>query len=171
MQDLSSGRRPHENRRVHPYQKPSQRHTQRLSPVCPYCGQQAKLVSGDVIYPHRPDLASKNFWECRPCDAYVGCHEAGKGYGDGTRPMGRLANAALRAAKRGVHLVFDPLWREAEHRGRARTEAYARLAAEMGLPIEQCHIGEFDLEQCARAKEIARRLRIEAARAEAHHGR
>ena len=27
--------------------------------TCPYCQQPAALVAGDVIYPHRPDLAGK----------------------------------------------------------------------------------------------------------------
>ena len=71
--------------------------------TCPYCNNPAVLVGGDVIYPHRPDLYEKKFWQCDPCDAYVGCHRPGVGYGDGTRPLGRLANAELREAKKNVH--------------------------------------------------------------------
>lgn len=58
---------------------------------CPYCERHAELVGGEVIYPHRPDLGSKKFWLCTPCNAYVGCH-AGD---DGTRPLGRLTAADL----------------------------------------------------------------------------
>ena len=39
---------------------------------CPYCGKDAALVTGDKIYPHRPDLYDRNFWLCTACDAYVG---------------------------------------------------------------------------------------------------
>lgn len=42
---------------------------------CDYCGNDAMLVSGRAIYPHRPDLFRLNFWQCAPCDAYVGCHK------------------------------------------------------------------------------------------------
>ena len=81
--------------------------------MCPYCGRHAVLVKGDVIYPHRPDLFEKNFWQCEPCGAYVGCHEANPKFGfDGTQPLGRLADAKLRKAKWDAHAVFDPLWRD-----------------------------------------------------------
>src|SRR5436309_3529676 len=42
------------------------------APACPYCGHFARLVGGDVIYPHRPDLSELWFWQCAPCDAHVG---------------------------------------------------------------------------------------------------
>lgn len=41
---------------------------------CPYCGNPAQFVTGEVIYPHRKDLHDKKFYACPPCDAYVGCH-------------------------------------------------------------------------------------------------
>ena len=43
--------------------------------ACPYCGKRAKIVTGDVIYPHRKDLADQKFHLCTPCEAYVGCHD------------------------------------------------------------------------------------------------
>lgn len=58
--------------------------------ICSYCNNEAKLVSGNVIYPHRPDLAYLRFWQCAPCAAYVGCHKGT------TKPLGRIANAELR---------------------------------------------------------------------------
>jgi len=91
-----------------------------LRVTCPYCQSAAKLVGGRAIYPHRPDLAAKRFWQCKPCDAYVGCHEAGNGQGDGTKPLGRLANAELRKAKKDAHYAFDRLWLDAPNRRRAR---------------------------------------------------
>lgn len=113
--------------------------------TCPYCGDQAKLVTGAVIYSHRPDLHEKKFWQCAPCGAYVGCHKPNKGHGDGTRPLGRLANAELRAAKISAHACFDPIWVMGEM---ARAQAYKWLASGLGIETKNCHIGMFDVEMC-----------------------
>lgn len=114
---------------------------------CDYCGNAAKLVTGKAIYPHRPDLYRLSFWQCKPCGAYVGCHKKEGGNGDGTKPLGRLANAELRAAKTRAHAAFDPLWRE---RGMKRRAAYAWLAEKLGVSKAECHIGMMDVETCER---------------------
>lgn len=114
---------------------------------CDYCGNAAKLVTGKAIYPHRPDLFRLNFWQCEPCVAYVGCHKKEGGNGDGTKPLGRLANAELRAAKNRAHAAFDPLWRE---RGMKRHAAYGWLAEKLGVSKAECHIGMMDLDMCNR---------------------
>lgn len=115
---------------------------------CSYCGKDASLVTGKEIYPHRKDLYDLKFWQCPPCDAYVGCHKVGNGYGDGTRPFGRLANPELREAKQMAHLHFDKLWNGAG--AMTRNAAYRWLARKLGIPFEQCHIGEFDVSLCYR---------------------
>lgn len=121
--------------------------------LCPYCEAPAVLVSGDVIYPYRSDLRAKRFWLCQPCDAYVGCHAAPQG--DGTVPLGRLANAELRQAKIAAHAAFDPLWHQARpKRPMKRKAAYTWLAEQLGIPRKQCHIGKFDVEQCKRVVEL-----------------
>jgi len=113
--------------------------------TCPYCSSRALLVTGSVIYPHRPDLHTKKFYSCKPCDAYVGCHPGS------TQPLGRLANAELRAAKMAAHAAFDPLWKfGGNNKGRLRTKAYSDLAAALHLLPEECHIGMFDVEMCNR---------------------
>jgi hypothetical protein len=122
------------------------------------CGREAELVGGDIIYPHRPDLFEKNFWLCKPCDAYVGCHPPvdakGKGgQGDGTVPLGRLANAELRRWKSNVHQLFDPIWKSGK---KSRGGAYKWLAEELGIEIDECHIGIFDIETCKRAIAVCR---------------
>lgn len=114
-------------------------------PTCPYCWKCSVLVDGRAIYPGRPDLRQKLFWACVSCEAWVGCHPGTKA------ALGRLANASLRKLKHEVHEVFDPHWISAPDRKAARTRAYARLAQEMGLPPEQCHIGMFDEERCRAA--------------------
>jgi len=114
--------------------------------VCPYCSRAACLVDGVMIYPHRSDLHDKKFYLCPPCDAYVGCHPGT------TRPLGRLANTELRAAKIEAHAAFDPLWREVD--SRKRSEAHRWLADRLGIPWKECHVGEFDVETCKRVVKI-----------------
>ena len=122
-----------------------------LAPRCQYCQAVAELVDGTVIYPNRPDLKDKNFWLCVPCDAFVGCHRANIGFGDGTRPFGTLADADLRLARRNAHLAFDSLWATKPD----RRAAYRWLAEEMQINIANCHIAMFDLDQCAQVQVLA----------------
>ena len=109
--------------------------------ICDYCNTASRLAKGDEIYPHRADLSRLKFWLCDNCGAYVGCHKNG----DGTKPLGRLADAGLRAAKRNAHDAFDPIWREGEM---SRGKAYSWLAEQLNVPKEDCHIGMFDIQQC-----------------------
>lgn len=108
---------------------------------CDYCGADARLTYGWEVYPHRPDLFSKSFYVCTPCDARVGCHPGT------TNALGRLANAELRGAKQAAHAAFDPLWRSGKLK---RKDAYYRLSKALGIPFGDCHIGMFDVETCHR---------------------
>lgn len=110
-------------------------------PRCIECREVARLVGGNVIYPHREDLFHKSFWLC-DCGAYCGCH------GITTRPLGFPAGAETRRARNNAHAVFDPLWRSG---GMDRRAAYGWLAERMGLPSEQCHIG---MMTAAQAREV-----------------
>jgi hypothetical protein len=122
-------------------------------PYCPYCELPAKLVGGNVIYPHRNDLCDLMFWQCAPCGAYVGCHKKGawfyhrgqKHTSDGTLPLGRLADAKLRRAKSDAHAVFDLLWRSGDM---SRVAAYAWLSKALGISQDDCHIGMMDVKTC-----------------------
>jgi hypothetical protein len=130
-----------------------QRIGERKVVICPYCDQPAWLVPGIVIYPRRPDLAHKQFWRCKPCDAWVGCHPGTE------RPLGRLANAELRAAKQAAHAAFDPMWkakmrRDGCSKGRARGAGYKWLAEQLGIEKKRCHIGMFDVDHCRRVVQI-----------------
>ena len=88
---------------------------------CPYCGGSVKLVSASVVY-HSNKYGNSKVWVCEnypKCDAYVGCHP-------GTEiPLGRLANAKLRALKVEAHKQFDPIWKSGLM---TRREAYKWLA-------------------------------------------
>ena len=121
----------------------------KLDIICPYCGKEAKLVGGDIVYPHRSDLKSKKFWHCEDCSAYVGTH----GNSKKAQPLGRLANKELREWKQKAHSVFDPLWkRKIEKDGCSKTKArkagYKWLAEQLGVEVKDCHIGMFDVEGC-----------------------
>lgn len=115
------------------------------NPVCPYCSKPSVLVGGLAIYPRRKDLAHKNFYQCSPCEAYVGCHQ------DTTEPLGRLSNAELRDAKMKAHAAFDPNW---QSRKMARVHAYRLLSKNLGIHIDECHIGMFDVETCSKVVAI-----------------
>lgn len=111
--------------------------------ICNYCGRKAELVDSKEIY----GTSYGKMYLCRRCNAYVGCHK-------GTdRPLGRLADAELRYWKKAAHAVFDPLWRQGRFRGK-RKAAYEWLAEQMELPVEQTHIGMFDIAQCKQAIKI-----------------
>lgn len=133
--------------------------------TCPYCGGDAALVTGQSIYPHRQDLKTLNFWICRPCDAYVGCHRQGVrvpgiGISDGTLPFGTLANAETRAARKAAHQAFDPLWlRQPGNQNplyRHRSDAYAALADWLKIPMNKCHLSMFQPPMCRRVLEFAK---------------
>jgi hypothetical protein len=121
------------------------------APVCPYCGKNAVLIKGAILYPHLPKLADINLYRCDPCDAHVGCH------GDTTKPLGRLANAELRKYKMMAHKAFDPIWRE---HGFTRKEAYKTLAERLHIKAEDCHIGMFDIDTCKRAIVESKALKL-----------
>lgn len=112
---------------------------------CDYCGKEARLVLGYVIYPDHPDVKNKLYWQCVPCKARVGCHEGS------TEPLGRMANKELRFWKMRVHEAFDPMWKS---KNITRTQAYRWLAKKLGIKKNNCHIGMFDIKRCKQAIEI-----------------
>jgi len=126
--------------------------------ICQYCGNKANLTTGHRVYPHRPDLAHLYVWQCKPCDAYVGCHRKGayvnelKHESDGTIPLGTLANRELRMWRTQAHAAVDPFWRI---KGMKRTLVYDRLAKLMQIPKDECHIGMFDVARCKEAMRLA----------------
>jgi len=123
--------------------------------VCAECGGvDVVCVSGDVIYPHRPDLHAKWFWRCA-CGAHVGCHR------DTQKPLGTPAGPATRKARNQAHAAFDALWKRKAARDQvsareARKAGYTWLAKQMGLEREDTHIGMFTVAQCAQVVALCR---------------
>jgi hypothetical protein len=119
-----------------------------------YGGMDIACVSGDQIYPHRPDLCAKWFWRCA-CGAYVGCHR------NTQEPMGTPAGPAMRRARGEAHAAFDTLWKRKVARDgvsakEARKAGYAWLAQQMGLEVEDTHIARFTVDQCQRVVVLCR---------------
>lgn len=121
------------------------------APTCPYCGVQSSPTTGAEIYPRHRKLAKKRFFICRPCKAWVGCHDDG-------RPLGTPAAAELRIARKRAHDLFDRLW---QGRFMTRNQAYSWLAETLGVDKHDAHIGQATLEQC--------RLITQAAAAQLNH--
>ena len=130
--------------------------------LCPYCKSKAQWVENKEIY-------GKNYgnsymvWLCKPCDAYVGCHNNTK------EPLGTMANRTTREARKKAHKAFDPSWKAKrgerlknypyswhkkikclDSRER-RVEAYKLLNKEFGYEI---HIGKSDVSMCERIVEF-----------------
>lgn len=125
-------------------------------PTCDYCGAPPVYCpSSEHVY---RGVDYGPIYQCAGCDAWVGVHR-------GTlRALGRLANKELRQAKQRAHAAFDPLWQRVMERDglpkyRARGRGYKWLAEQMGLTREQMHIGELDVDQCAKVVEICKSLR------------
>lgn len=59
----------------------------------------------------------------------------------------------LRAARRRAHARFDLIWKRGYL---TRTEAYAWLAVQMGMPKGDCHMGMMTREECAKVEALAK---------------
>lgn len=115
--------------------------------ICPYCDSAAKLVDTAVIY---NGMSYGRAWVCErypTCDSYVGCHPKT------AQPLGTLANAELRQARKWAHIYFDALWKGGPM---SRHGAYRWLANRMRLTEDECHIGLMDADQCRRAADVSK---------------
>lgn len=122
---------------------------------CPYCLGFAEYRPSSAELYRGTDYGP--VWICQPCGAWVGCHRGGTG----RVPLGRLADKALRDAKRAAHAEFDPLWmakmrRDGLRKRHARAKAYAWLSRALSTAPEETHIGMFDIEMCRRVVQICR---------------
>ena len=113
------------------------------SDICRYCGSVIRLVPAESIYgmkaAKRLGLIGEYIYQCQNCSARVGCHKGT------TRPLGNVANEALRLNRIETHHIFDAYWKS-QHM--TRTGAYKWLSQHMRLPAKQTHIGGFEMDQC-----------------------
>ncbi len=78
---------------------------------CCECGKEIECleVNGDVIYPHRPDLYDKHFWQCPHCKNYTGRY-------DGEYPT--LPSKHIRWCRYTAHRKLDKIWRNRHKKGK-----------------------------------------------------
>lgn len=122
--------------------------------ICRYCGGAVRLVSASKVYgpaaAARLGIERQSFYQCQNCNARVGCHPGS------TRPLGNLANGALRMKRMETHHVFDSFWKE---RGMSRTQAYKWMAKKMRLSEELAHIGGFEIDRCQKLIKLCEKER------------
>lgn len=131
--------------------------------ICADCG-------GTLTLRHKPEHWHGASAFVYLCTTYQ-CNGLCSAHPDGT-PQGIPADAETRRARSMTHKAFDPLWRKAINLGcyssagqgrgesikrahraigrKARERAYAWLADQLGLTIDETHIGLFDIETCRR---------------------
>lgn len=126
----------------------------RVPEICGYCGGRIKLTTAREI----KEKNDKPIYLCTNCGAYVGCHRDGKN--GPPRPLGKLANPALRAKRQDTHKVFDDFWKA---QGMTRTQAYKWLAYRLGKPERLAHIGQMDMDECQQVIKLCWAAEEEAA--------
>lgn len=122
--------------------------------TCNLCGGRVIFTTNDTIYGKK--YGSGYCYFCTECKSYVGTHK------DNPKvSMGILANPAMRRGKKACHAKFDVLWNDASltvaERRKRRKRMYGKLAHELGIPMEECHFGYFDLKTLVRAYKVLER--------------
>lgn len=106
------------------------------------------LVTGKEIYPHRKDLYSLPFWRCNDCMNFVGCHHKTT---DRIRPLGCIPTPAIKAARKNIHKLLDPLWQLGKIK---RKDVYRLLSEKLG---KEYHTAE--IRTTEEAEEVCRYLK------------
>ena len=107
----------------------------------------ARLTEGKEVYPHRANLHALPFWKCDKCGNYVGCHHKSQ---DRTRPLGCIPNAEMKNARKYIHALLDPLWKNGLIN---RQKLYNRVSKQLG---KEYHTAE--LKSIEEAREVYRIL-------------
>lgn len=111
---------------------------------------EAWLVKGDKIYPHRPDLYDKNFYQCPHCGQYVGCH------GNSTRPLGCIPSEEVKIARKKLHALMDPIWKKGLI---SRSKLYSLISKKLGYTY---HNGETrTVQECLQVYDIIMQIKAD----------
>lgn len=108
--------------------------------VCQYCGGLCEWVENKEIY-GRNYGKSYMTWLCRPCDAFVGCHNNTK------KPKGNVSNKELREWRKSAHRIVDDYWKSGKMK---RAWVYSRMSRYFNKEV---HIGWSGVEMCKRIVE------------------
>ena len=98
----------------------------------------ARLTNGKEVYPHRKDLYKLPFWICDNCDNFVGCHHKTK---NKTKPLGVIPNKDIKKARKEIHKILDPLWKE---KGKNRAFLYALISDKLGYEYHTAEIQDIN---------------------------
>ena len=112
--------------------------------ICNLCGGKVVYASNSLIYGR--EYGSGKMYLCTKCGAYVGTHKP--------RPkeaLGLLADKEMRDMKMKCHALFDEKWKNQKNRREARKKAYKELAERLGISVDECHFGYFDMDMLNKA--------------------
>ena len=117
---------------------------------CVACASEvnARLTRGEEIYPHRPYLFNLPFWRCDNCNNYVGCHHKTR---TPTKPLGVIPNEEIRAARRYIHALIDPVWMYGKM---GRRQVYSKLSNYLGYKYHTAELRT--VEQCREVYKAAK---------------
>lgn len=107
-----------------------------------------KRVTGKEVYPHRKDLFSLVFWKCPECGNFVGTHKNSKD----NAPLGIIANQELKNARKHIHELLDPIWKEG---GIKRKDLYNLLSNKLGWEYHTAKIRNI-----AEARKVYRTIKV-----------
>lgn len=117
---------------------------------------EARLTDGKEIYPHRSDLYSLPFWKCDTCGNYVGCHHKTI---HRTNPLGHIPTPELRNARRHIHAILDPIWKNGFIK---RNKLYAMISKECGWNFHTSMIRS--VEECRKIYKIVQHIKRDRTR-------
>ena len=112
--------------------------------ICNLCGGKVVYTSNSLIYGR--EYGSGKMYLCTKCGAYAGTHKP--------RPkeaLGLLADKEMRDMKMKCHALFDEKWKNQKNRREARKKAYKELAEKLGISVDECHFGYFDMDMLNKA--------------------
>jgi len=113
----------------------------------------ARLTDGLEIYPHNHDTCSLPFWKCDECGNYVGCHHKHEDFHKRTDPLGVIPTPELRNARKHIHSLIDPVWKEGHMK---RHILYFLLSMKLGYDFHTS--GICTIEEARRVYRDARSL-------------
>jgi ssDNA-binding Zn-finger/Zn-ribbon topoisomerase 1 len=122
--------------------------------TCPDCG--ANLILREGKY--------GKFYGCVRYPQCTGAHGIHQATGE---PLGIPANQETRKMRIAAHEAFDKLWKSTlwkgilkKVEGNRRKQVYEWLRKQMGLTENECHIGNFNIEQCKEVIRICKNINL-----------
>lgn len=108
-----------------------------------YCCQCKKevepnLIDGSIAYNHRPDLHFLYFWQCPHCKNFVGTHKTKQRWQE---PLGCIATQAMKDARRKLHCILDPLWKNKLF---TRKDLYKIISEKLGYEYHTANTKSLD---------------------------